>query len=115
MRVTNVGAKVPISKRENFTANSMSGRWTSFPELGYLPAAARVVLSECVKRNGPRDLFVVFSYATPIAWYSPADVQWFYVDYQYSPTTTRHQFIVRTSIDTWNGESWNGEYRTVTP
>ena len=43
------------------------------------------------------DYYVVHSYATPIAWY--ANGVWTLPDIKYSPTTTRHQNIVRRGID----------------
>ena len=38
-------------------------------------------------------LFVVYSYATPIAWYW-RDFGWWRPDVRYSPTTTRHQALL---------------------
>jgi hypothetical protein len=41
--------------------------------------------------------YVVFSYATPIAWYGPKN-GWTIPDVKYSVTTTRHQSIVRMAV-----------------
>lgn len=47
--------------------------------------------------------YVVYSYATPIAWHVPDDgddggARWVIPDVKYSPTTTRHQNLVRTAL-----------------
>jgi hypothetical protein len=42
--------------------------------------------------------YVIYSYATPIAWHRPADDLWIIPDEKYSVTTSRHQSIVATVI-----------------
>ncbi|SRR6266851_1318210 len=42
--------------------------------------------------------YVVFSYATPIAWHRPADDLWIVPDERYSVTTSRHQSLIGTAI-----------------
>lgn len=47
--------------------------------------------------------YIVYSYATPIAWHVPDDgddggERWVIPDVRYSSTTTRHQNIVRTAL-----------------
>ena len=42
------------------------------------------------------DFYAIYSYSTPIAWYSNG--QWTIPDVYYSVTTTRHQNIVRKAI-----------------
>lgn len=41
--------------------------------------------------------FVVYSYATPIAWHRD-DVGWYVPDERYSRTTSRHQSLVRQAV-----------------
>lgn len=42
------------------------------------------------------DFYAVYSYQTPIAWY--AHGTWVVPDVKYSPTTSRHQSIVRNAV-----------------
>lgn len=116
MRVTNRGAKEPIRDRVNFNANSMSGRWTNDADFGRMENTTGRNLFTSMMREHLRQsetMFVVYSYATPIAWYSPLQERWYYVNEKYSPTTTQHQRIVRMAIDTWDGESWAHDYVEV--
>lgn len=51
-------------------------------------------------RPGAEDadvLYVVFSYATPIAWFTAAD-GWVVPDVKYSVTTSKHQGVVRRAV-----------------
>ena len=41
--------------------------------------------------------FVVYSYATPIAWWTPSG-GWFVPAVKYSVTTTNHQAVTRVAI-----------------
>ncbi len=115
MRVTNKGASDCITLRQNFNANSMSGRWTGYSSAGIMPASARDEFQWHMHNavSEGRELYVVYSYDTPIAWYDPFHRQWYYVDAKYSVTTSRHQSIVRMAIDMWDGEQWANDYVTV--
>lgn len=48
------------------------------------------------------DLYVVFSYTTPIAWFYAEDRCWEMDDTKYSSTTSKIQNIVREVIDEWD-------------
>lgn len=116
MRVTNKGAAKCITDRVNFDANSMSGRWeTRYGGYGQMPRAGRVALDLVIDRNRDGDgVYIVYSYATPIAWYDSVEGVWYYVDHRYSVTTTNHQRITRMAIDTWDGNEWANDYVTIT-
>ncbi len=42
--------------------------------------------------------YVIYSYATPIAWHRPADNLWIVPDERYSVTTSRHQSLIGTAV-----------------
>jgi len=61
--------------------------------LGSLPAEYRPQFAEDWLASG-REMYVVFSYTTPIAWFAPSlghDGAWRIPDAKYSVTTSRHQ------------------------
>lgn len=64
----------------------MPGYWTA----GRLPADYSASLGDAT--------YVVYSYDTPIAWWSEAN-GWTVPDQRYSVTTSRHQTKVRTCLD----------------
>lgn len=59
---------------------------------GQLPSEHRDALSAI----GDALVYVVFSYATPIAWFGPDG--WIVPDVKYSQTTSCHQGAVRVSV-----------------
>jgi hypothetical protein len=92
-QTTNSGAAAYIASIDPFTANSMSGDGPR-----YNGGAA---WSDEVRKfyNSMRENidYVVYSYATPIAWHTFGG-QWFIPDAKYSVTTSRHQNIVRRAV-----------------
>ena len=118
MKVTNKGAAPYITDRKRFDANSMSGRWESrYCGRGWGAQCVQDYLDISIDRNRDGDgIYIVYSYATPIAWYDPTTDLWFYIDQNHSVTTTRHQTITRMAIDQYNRETgWQNNYVTVTP
>lgn len=97
-RLSNWDCRAPITYRRSFrnstgtltgeTYNTRERPFSCF-DRGWLPNTYDV----------PLDVdFVVFSYATPIAWHTP-DKGWTIPAVKYSPTTTRrHQPVVRSAL-----------------
>lgn len=82
-----------ILKGENFQTGNMRGECTNYlPSLGRLDDKYRVSV-------GQAD-YVVYSYATPIAWHMSDGKYnyWVMPDESYSATTSRHQSITRTAL-----------------
>lgn len=91
-RVDNRGAREFIARREEFTNHTGSFRGVkgTGSTFGMLPHVFRGMKS---LRNAE---YTVFSYATPIAWVCRG--RWYYADVNYSPTTSRHQSVVRWAM-----------------
>jgi len=85
-----------ISQRVEFDASTLSARWVYSPDFGRLSPKNRQLIAQDWRNASSGRLYVVYSYATPIAWYNgeiwtiPAD--------KYSVTTSRHQSIARRGI-----------------
>lgn len=62
---------------------------------GMLPQAEAEILERSIKRCG--QVFVVWSYDTPIGWRD--DMGWRVPDVRYSVTTSSHQSVVRAAVD----------------
>lgn len=93
-----------ISERANFEHRSMSARWFSPRqriEDGMLPSQFVKVLRE---HSESADLYVVYSFKTPIAWFSLNDSdskgmnKWYMPNTKYSAMTTAHQNITKRGI-----------------
>lgn len=85
-----------LAKFENFTTSgSLNGGASdgSVWQTGQLPAEWTEAL-----KSDPSVSYVVYSYATPIAWYSELQCQWVIPDVKYSVTTSKHQGIISTAI-----------------
>lgn len=99
-----------IIRKQNFHVASMSGHWFDSNELNGKPVGMlpKTFHESLIHHNKTSDLFVVFSYNTPIAWYSLNDSdsdgtnQWHFPITHYSNTTSKHQNI------TWQGMSSEG-------
>lgn len=98
--LTKTQAKVRklIQNRTEFTHANMSGKWVtgaSDVTWGRLPAGPKTDMINLLK---DRDLYVVYSYLTPIAygWTQSLTIP----DVTYSPTTSGHQSIVRDTFGT---------------
>jgi len=94
MRVANRSAHEAIANRREFTGSNFRGS-RMLDSMGILPNADREVLWH----DAGRGLFdyIVYSYATPIAWHT-SDRGWVVPDVKYSVSTTRHQSIVRKAV-----------------
>jgi|SRR6266436_4837829 len=79
--------------RQSFTRGNISANWYvpgEYIQMGQLPLSLQKELSDI---NLDYDVFVVFSYKTPIAWYF--NENWTIPDVKYSVTTTHHQSLIR--------------------
>lgn len=84
-----------MHKRNNFRHASVSGeRW----EMGHNPPKGRLPEEWCIKLNEDikdNDVFVIYSYATPIAWSKcDGNLEWVIPNVKYSSTTTNHQSLI---------------------
>lgn len=82
-----------INNRARFAIASMSGKWVSDADhvtWGELPAETKTEMIELLKT---RNLYLVYSYETPIAYAWGDDV--IVPDTHYSKTTSDHQKIAR--------------------
>lgn len=86
--------------REDFNASAMTGRRITDDDVSYgdLPEPYRSELQYA------RPDYIVYSYATPIAWHDSVTDKWHVPDVNYSLTTTGHQNTVSMAIDTWDPE-----------
>lgn len=88
--VTNTQASAKMAARKPFR-NSTGSLWGEprnlLPDRGYMPGAAWDLLREQFVPG----TYVVFSYATPIAWATPGAALLTVPDVRYSNTTTQHQ------------------------
>lgn len=94
MKYSNNNAVQPIARHEDFVTNNetLRGQWANgYANRGHLPAEHWDVLHSLVKDN---HVYVVYSYATPIAWWTD-QAGWTIPEVKYSATTSRHQSIVR--------------------
>lgn len=109
-KIANRDAAAFIAQRAEFTSHTGSFRGTGINSYAGLQAGPGVMpephrstfraARPVDHRPGLADgdvLYVVFSYATPIAWYTRAD-GWVIPPVKYSATTSRHQSIVRRAI-----------------
>lgn len=94
MRVSNRQARQKIIDMQGFASHTgnFSGMWGGKGTTGRLPEPW---WSKFVTRA--KEAYVVYSYNTPIAWWD-ATTGWVIPDVKYSPTTSRHQSIVRLAV-----------------
>jgi hypothetical protein len=94
--VTTRKAHEVIANRIDFkTSGALKGEWqipSLMPYAGRLPReyADKYNESHRVARGYNENIYVVWSYATPIAWYTESE-GWVIPPVKYSPTTTKHQ------------------------
>ena len=96
-----------IFRREPFEVGHVSGRFARMGNLswlGDLPPEERVKLGQAAREHGTQ-LFVVWSYGTPIAWAWPArgrsgegEAGAYVPPVRYSNTTTQHQHLVARAL-----------------
>jgi len=81
-----------ISERKEFTASALEGR-------AYNVGTGRLNSDEIARYNQDVNTtsFWVYSYSTPIAWYSYA-TGWYVVSQKFSVTTSKHQNYTRRAI-----------------
>lgn len=95
-----------VDRKEKFDRGNVSGKWVDKDwyrsgSVGSLPSEFTKVLNEHSKLG---DLFVIYSYLTPIAWYSLNDSysqgtnKWYYPNTRYSVSTSSHQSAVRYAL-----------------
>jgi len=92
-RTSNAKAGDLIASRIAFTGNNLYGVVVPYDghiQSGQLPQEFR----EQLKLDRPD--FIVYSYATPIAWHSSSG--WFMPNCKYSVTTSKHQNYVRRAV-----------------
>lgn len=87
-----------IAQSEDFRASALSAR-TDRP--GYYGSFGSLPEDLIQLLEADRPAYIVFSYETPIAWYAVRDGADVLVvpDCKYSVTTSRHQSLVRRSVD----------------
>lgn len=82
-----------VAQRKSFQCNRTL-RGTYFDvQMGQLPIDRRAGF---LRATDADDFYAVYSYSTPIAWYSHGT--WTVPDVRYSVTTTRHQNAARKGI-----------------
>jgi hypothetical protein len=93
-----------IFRREPFQVGHMTGQFArvgNLSRLGDLPPEERVQLGQAARKYGTQ-LFIVWSYETPIAWTWPTDNSGGAITYvppvRYSNTTTQHQHLAATAL-----------------
>ena len=97
MRVRNRDAERFIRERKPFMSHTgnFSGRDHSGIHVsGRLPSSEKESFYAAV--DDPQG-YVVYSYSTPIAWYTQAD-GWIISGTRYSVSTSRHQSVVRNAL-----------------
>ena len=98
-----------VRQKKPFEASALTGGWfgaftpTKGPTLGRLPQEHRPPLAKALRKGS---VYIVLSYETPIAW--SVNGQWVVPGVKYSPTTTKHQHIVRRAIQPMVKESTVG-------
>lgn len=94
-----------LSRRDDFQASNLYGRRKA---PGYGRASGRLPEGEYDAMLRMAD-YIIFSYATPIAWHSSRDGLWFVPDISYSMSTTRQQNKIRRAIRPLNEATVAGE------
>ena len=93
MRTANRDCGALVARREPFTGSNLRGGPRGiFGSFGRMPHELREQFQE------DRPDYVVWSYATPIAWHGRRG--WTVPDVRYSPTTSRHVSHVTRNLPT---------------
>jgi len=94
MKVSSRSVKVPqlIRDRTEFeTYGALRAEWNGGYPLGQLPYPWRdMLMQHTTTDKGIERAYIVYSYATPIAWYTERH-GWVIPPVKYSPTTSKHQ------------------------
>lgn len=85
-----------IASREAFKASALTGEWVlKSIYTGRLSVTTPALAELCKALNENKAVYVVRSYHTPIAYYTEG---WHLVTEKFSPTTSRHQSVVRKAV-----------------
>jgi len=85
-----------IATRQEFQASALSGRFEQFtPQSGRLNPEEQAIMAR-LSRFTLGGLYVIYSYGTPIAFYSLEG--WYVVGQKFSQTTSKHQNLTRRAI-----------------
>jgi hypothetical protein len=85
-----------IATRQEFKASALTGKYKNYtPETGRLNETDGLKLGGVMNENG--GAYVVYSYGTPIAWFSLLE-GWYVVSQKFSQTTSKHQNLVRRAV-----------------
>lgn len=91
-----------VDRKQNFDRGNVSGKWVNKDRyrsgsVGMLPSEFAKVLNE---HSMLGDLFVIYSYSTPMAWYllNEGASKWYYPNTRYSVSTTQHQGAIRYAL-----------------
>jgi hypothetical protein len=102
-RLNNRQCRTAIVRREGFSnsTGSFHGEWASYVSTGYSPQKVRDEIRLAVHPDGAdpterRQVYVVYSYDTPIA-YAKKGEDLVVFDVKYSNTTSRHSSICRNA------------------
>lgn len=96
-----------VNNKQNFKQGYVRGEWfdpkqITGADMGQLPARLQIVLHE---QNKNADMFVVFSFDTPIAWFSLKDSdslgtnKWYFPTARYSEKYDQHQHQMRVLLN----------------
>lgn len=108
MKVSSRSSKVAtlIAERQTFeTYGALKAEWNGGYPSGRLPSPWREQFDADTRHPDGRVgvlAYVVYSYATPIAWWTESN-GWVVPDVKYSPTTSKHQgklYLVRSLVRT---------------
>lgn len=83
-----------LNQREAFQAG---GNVSGHPKLASNPHTGQ--LPQIFRESFVNSDYAVWSYRTPIAWYSPLADAWIIPNVKYSPTTTSHQNKIKVALD----------------
>ena len=98
-RTTIMGCGVYIASLDPFNAGSLSGDGPRYNGGAAWPDFVKDYYNLLNREVGID--YVVYSYATPIAWHTEAGV-WYIPAIKYSVTTSKHQNVVRRAVKNYN-------------
>lgn len=82
-----------------FNIGNLSGSWSNSPNMGQLPKEYVDMLKALAQTD---DVYVIYSYRTPIAWRARNSKTWTIPNVKYSVTTTNHQNVVKVAVENPN-------------
>ena len=95
-RTANNASRNLIANRVEFQGSNLRGSWDLWPSRGVLPSHYVDILREDADNSDGDGLYVIYSYSTPIAWWTESR-GWTVPPVKYSRTTTRHQSYLTRS------------------